>query len=176
MVDDMGYSDIGCYGGEIRTPNIDSLAENGLRFTQFYNCAKCTTTRASVVTGLPPRRGKGGLLRTNMLTLGEALGSAGYRTALRQGLRMARKQAAPNLLLLPVLLLNLLLWPIRPFSIRLRWRRRRVLLLGPFSMKVPAAARNLLRLATARPPRRSSMHHRGRTPRPDRMLLDRGRR
>lgn len=47
MVDDMGWSDIGCYGGEIDTPNIDKLATEGLRFTQFYNNAKCTTTRAS---------------------------------------------------------------------------------------------------------------------------------
>ena len=41
MVDDMGYSDLGCYGGEVKTPNIDKLAKNGLRFTQFYNTAKC---------------------------------------------------------------------------------------------------------------------------------------
>ena len=46
MADDMGYSDIGCYGGEIRTPNIDSLARNGVRFTQFYNMARCCPTRA----------------------------------------------------------------------------------------------------------------------------------
>ena len=47
MCDDMGFSDIGCYGGEIRTPNIDRLAGEGLRFKRFYNCAKCTTTRFS---------------------------------------------------------------------------------------------------------------------------------
>ena len=82
MCDDMGWSDIGCYGGEVRTPNIDALAKEGVRFTQFYNNAKCTTTRASIVTGLYPRRGKGELLRTNMVTLGEALRGAGYRTAL----------------------------------------------------------------------------------------------
>ena len=51
MVDDMGYSDIGCYGGEVNTPNIDMLAKNGLRFTQFYNTAKCHTTRAELLTG-----------------------------------------------------------------------------------------------------------------------------
>ena len=51
MVDDMGYSDIGCYGGEVETPNIDGLAQNGLRFTQFYNTAKCHTTRAELLTG-----------------------------------------------------------------------------------------------------------------------------
>jgi len=82
MCDDMGYSDIGCYGGEIETPNIDRLAKQGLRFTQFYNCAKCTTTRASIITGLHPRRGRGGLLRENMVTLGEVLGAAGYQTVL----------------------------------------------------------------------------------------------
>ena len=51
MVDDMGYSDLGCYGGEVKTPNIDKLAKNGLRFTQFYNTAKCHTTRAELLTG-----------------------------------------------------------------------------------------------------------------------------
>ncbi|MED5418302.1 MAG: sulfatase-like hydrolase/transferase, partial [Verrucomicrobiota bacterium] len=51
MVDDMGYSDIGCYGGEVQTPNLDRLAGNGLRFTQFYNTAKCHTTRAELLTG-----------------------------------------------------------------------------------------------------------------------------
>ena len=47
MADDMGYSDLGCYGGEINTPNIDRLAENGLRFTQFYNTSRCCPTRVS---------------------------------------------------------------------------------------------------------------------------------
>ena len=52
MADDMGYSDIGCYGGEIHTPNLDRLAAAGLRFTQFYNTARCCPTRASLMTGL----------------------------------------------------------------------------------------------------------------------------
>ena len=82
MCDDMGWSDIGCYGGEVKTPNLDRLAAEGLRFTQFYNNAKCTTTRASILTGLYPRRGKGGLLRKNMVTLGEAMKLADYQTAL----------------------------------------------------------------------------------------------
>ena len=56
MVDDMGYSDIGAWGGEIDTPNIDSLASNGLRFTQFYNSARCCPTRATLVTGLHPHQ------------------------------------------------------------------------------------------------------------------------
>lgn len=84
MADDMGFSDIGCYGGEIKTPHIDSLARDGLRFKQFYNNAKCTTTRASLVTGLYPRNGGRGitLLNDRMVTLGEALKLAGYQTAL----------------------------------------------------------------------------------------------
>src|SRR5688572_3063105 len=51
MSDDMGYSDLGCYGGEIQTPNLDGLARNGLRFTQFYNTARCWPTRAALLTG-----------------------------------------------------------------------------------------------------------------------------
>ena len=63
MSDDMGYSDIGCYGGEIQTPVLDGLAANGLRFTQFYNTARCCPTRASLLTGLYPRSGTGWLPR-----------------------------------------------------------------------------------------------------------------
>ncbi|MEZ6053151.1 MAG: arylsulfatase [Planctomycetaceae bacterium] len=81
MCDDMGWSDIGCYGGEIRTPNIDRLAAEGMRFTQFYNNAKCTTTRASLITGLYPRR-SGRLLKDNMVTIPEVLATAGYYSAL----------------------------------------------------------------------------------------------
>ena len=54
MADDMGISDLGCYGSEIHTPNIDKLASGGLRFTQFYNTARCCPTRASLLTGLYP--------------------------------------------------------------------------------------------------------------------------
>jgi arylsulfatase len=54
--DDMGYSDIGCYGGEIRTPHLDRLAAGGLRFTQFYNTARCCPSRASLLTGLYPHQ------------------------------------------------------------------------------------------------------------------------
>ena len=49
--DDMGFSDIGCYGGEVQTPNLDALANNGIRFTQFYNTARCWPTRAALMTG-----------------------------------------------------------------------------------------------------------------------------
>src|SRR5713101_3222549 len=51
LADDLGYSDLGCYGGEIATPNLDTLAKNGLRFTQFYNTARCWPSRAAILTG-----------------------------------------------------------------------------------------------------------------------------
>src|SRR5690242_4378074 len=51
LADDMGYSDLGCYGGEIRTPNLDRLGREGLRFTQFYNTARCWPTRSALLTG-----------------------------------------------------------------------------------------------------------------------------
>ena len=56
LVDDMGFSDIGCYGSEINTPNLDRLAQSGVRFTQMYNCARCCPTRASLLTGLYPHQ------------------------------------------------------------------------------------------------------------------------
>ncbi len=91
MSDDMGWSDIGCYGGEINTPNLDALATNGLRFTQFYNMARCCPTRASLLTGLYPHQagvghmmddrghdGYRGDLNRNSVTIAEALKPAGY--------------------------------------------------------------------------------------------------
>jgi len=93
MADDMGYSDIGCYGGEIHTPNLDRLAAGGVRFSQFYNGARCCPTRASLLTGLyahqagighmvgnrgyPPYQG---YLNDTCVTIAEALRPAGYRT------------------------------------------------------------------------------------------------
>ncbi len=56
LADDLGFSDIGCYGSEIETPNLDRLAAQGLRFTQFYNCGRCCPSRASVLTGLYPHQ------------------------------------------------------------------------------------------------------------------------
>src|SRR5438132_8962868 len=56
LADDMGFSDAGCYGGEIQTPNLDRLAANGLRFTQFYNTARCWPTRAALLTGYYPQQ------------------------------------------------------------------------------------------------------------------------
>jgi arylsulfatase len=92
LVDDMGYSDIGCYGGEIPTPNIDALAGQGLRMTQFYNAARCCPSRASLLTGLYPHQaGMGhqnqdrghpayrGHITNNATTIAEALGANGYR-------------------------------------------------------------------------------------------------
>lgn len=81
VADDLGYSDVGCYGGEIRTPHIDRLAREGMRFSQFYNNAVCVPTRASLLTGLYPR-GDRFRLTPNMVTLAEALRTAGYQTAL----------------------------------------------------------------------------------------------
>src|ERR671934_1392160 len=56
LSDDMGFSDLGCYGGEIATPNLDRLAADGLRFTQFYNTSRCCPTRACLLTGLYPHQ------------------------------------------------------------------------------------------------------------------------
>jgi len=79
MADDMGYSDLGCYGGEIQTPNLDGLARRGVRFSQFYNNAKCVPTRASLLTGLYSQQvGEGAMQKT--VTIAEALRAAGYRT------------------------------------------------------------------------------------------------
>lgn len=82
LCDDLGFSDVGCYGGEIRTPNIDRLADQGLRFTQFYNCAVCVTTRRALLSGLHPRNDVMGRIGSNMVTIAEVLRSAGYQTSL----------------------------------------------------------------------------------------------
>jgi arylsulfatase len=79
MVDDMGFADLGCYGGEINTPTLDKLAAGGMRFTQFYNTAKCSPTRASLLSGCYHRE-VGEKKLANCITLGEAMRSAGYTT------------------------------------------------------------------------------------------------
>lgn len=93
MADDLGWSDLGCYGSEIRTPNLDALAAGGIRFTQMYNSARCCPSRASLLTGLNPHQaGIGhmvndlglpayqGYLNDNCVTIAEVLKSSGYRT------------------------------------------------------------------------------------------------
>ncbi len=95
MADDLGFSDIGCYGSEIHTPNIDYLAANGLRFSQFYNTARCCPTRASLLTGLYNQQagignmtndqqqpGYRGHILENTVTLAEVLKAAGYHTGM----------------------------------------------------------------------------------------------
>jgi arylsulfatase len=93
LADDMGYSDLGCFGSEIATPSLDTLAANGVRFTQFYNSARCCPTRASLLTGLHPHQAgighmvedrgfdayRGDLSRRSV-TLAEVLKPAGYRS------------------------------------------------------------------------------------------------
>lgn len=78
MLDDMGYSDLGSYGSEISTPNLDKLAAEGLRFRQFFNSGKCESTRASLVSGLYWHDAKLGI--KSGITLGEAMKGAGYTT------------------------------------------------------------------------------------------------
>lgn len=78
LADDMGYSDLGCYGSEIATPNLDALAAKGVRFTQFYNAAKCEPTRASLMSGYYWQDAGFGVKRG--MTMGEAMKSAGYAT------------------------------------------------------------------------------------------------
>jgi arylsulfatase len=97
LADDLGYSDLSCYGGEINTPHLDGLAKGGLRFAQFYNSARCCPTRASLLTGLYPHQagvgmmtadagekfpGYRGTIQPHAVTLAEVLKSAGYRTAM----------------------------------------------------------------------------------------------
>jgi arylsulfatase A-like enzyme len=91
--DDMGYSDLGCYGGEVHTPTLDRLARDGLRFSQFYNTARCSPSRASLLTGLHPHQtgigiltydsgpeGYAGNLNQRCVTIAEVLKAGGWRT------------------------------------------------------------------------------------------------
>ncbi len=111
MSDDVGYSDLGCYGGEIATPTLDSLAQGGVRFTQFYNTARCCPTRAALLTGLYPHQaGIGhmvddwstkagdayaGDLSRKAVTIAEALKTAGYATCMA-GKWHVTKKAKPQ--------------------------------------------------------------------------------
>ena len=79
MADDLGFADIGCYGSEIKTPNLDKLASDGLRFTEFYNTAKCHSSRVSLLTGLYCDQAGGAKLNRGA-TIAEVLGASGYVT------------------------------------------------------------------------------------------------
>ena len=84
LADDMGFSDPGCYGGEIQTPHLDRLAAEGMRFSQFYNCALCGPSRAALMTGIEPHQAGildwTGLLNERSVTVFELLKKAGYST------------------------------------------------------------------------------------------------
>jgi arylsulfatase A-like enzyme len=93
VADDLGYSDLGCFGGEIETPNLDALASKGVRFAQFYSTARCCPSRASIMTGQYPHRvgvghmvtdlghpGYRGRISENAATIAEVLAPSGYRT------------------------------------------------------------------------------------------------
>ena len=109
LADDLGFSDIGCYGGEIRTPNLDRLARGGVRFSQFYNTARCSPSRASLLTGLHPHqtgigvltnddrpRGYPGTINRSCVTIAEVLKAAGYDACLSGKWHLASDMHHPN--------------------------------------------------------------------------------
>ena len=81
MADDLGYSDLGCYGGEIQTPVLDSLAQDGLRYSQFYNTARCWISRTALMTGFYPQQHatKGRNARSYTRIIPHYLRPTGYR-------------------------------------------------------------------------------------------------
>jgi arylsulfatase A-like enzyme len=106
--DDMGYSDLGCYGGEVQTPHLDRLAAGGLRFSQFYNTARCSPSRASLLTGLHPHQtgigiltydsgpeGYAGNLNRQCVTIAEVLKGGGYRTYMSGKWHVSSNCASP---------------------------------------------------------------------------------
>ena len=109
LADDLGYSDLGCYGSEIQTPRLDDLAQNGIRFTQMYNAGRCCPSRASLLTGLYQHQagigfmvygdwgvGYEGSLNKNGYTLGEVLKEAGYTTFTSGKWHAASHRDPPN--------------------------------------------------------------------------------
>ncbi|MEU6642725.1 arylsulfatase [Saccharomonospora sp. NPDC046836] len=109
LADDLGYSDLGAFGGEIRTPNLDALARDGVRMTSFYNTARCSPSRASLLTGRDPHEtgigvltdderphGYPGSLSTAVPTVAEHLSAAGYRTCLSGKWHLSSDTATPN--------------------------------------------------------------------------------
>ncbi len=109
LVDDMGFSDIGCYGGEIGTPAVDGLAQHGVRFSQFYNTARCSPSRASLLTGLHPHQtgiaelvdndgpgGYPGSLNERCATLAENFRAAGYRTQMTGKWHLSNQRERPD--------------------------------------------------------------------------------
>ena len=110
LVDDVGFSDIGCYGGEVPTPNLDRLAAGGVGFTQFYNAARCSPSRAALLTGLyphqagmgwldnmvePKSRGLHGRLLPRCVTIAEVLRDAGYFTAMTGKWHLGQQNGTP---------------------------------------------------------------------------------
>ncbi len=109
LADDMGFSDLGCYGGEIDTPNLDALGRGGVRFSHFYNTARCTPSRASLLTGLHPHQagigvltnddrpnGYAGSLNRHCATLAEILRDRGYATCLSGKWHLSSEMHNPN--------------------------------------------------------------------------------
>jgi arylsulfatase A-like enzyme len=109
LADDMGYSDLGCYGGEIETPNLDWLANKGMRFTSFYNASRCCPTRASLLTGLYQHEagvgnmtrnqfeaGYRGHLTPNSVTIAEVLKGVGYQTGMVGKWHISETKALPS--------------------------------------------------------------------------------
>ena len=108
MADDMGFSDLGCYGSTINTPNLDTLAKNGIRYNQFYNAARCCPTRASLLTGLYPHQtgvgwmtaadlgsyGYHGDLNDDCRTVAECLQGAGYGTYISGKWHVSREKSS----------------------------------------------------------------------------------
>ncbi|MFM9825682.1 arylsulfatase [Flavobacterium sp.] len=110
LTDDMGFSDIGCFGSEIKTPNIDKLATNGISFTHFYNTARCSPSRASLMTGLYPHQAGMGFLSNynydeagyvddlskKAVTIAEVFKQAGYATYMSGKWHLNKEKSIPN--------------------------------------------------------------------------------